>query len=55
MLNKVIALKNKADSMISVGIPITAFVPFGRYSVDDQLAAVVAVKSADNIEKCGFT
>ena len=30
------------------------FVFFGRYAVDDQVAAVVAVQSADDIEKCGL-
>ena len=49
-----LVLKDKADSVVAVGVPVAVPVFFGRYAVDDQVAAVIAVQSADNIEKCGL-
>ena len=52
--DQVVGLKDKADSVVAVGVPVAVPVFFGRYAVDDQVAAVVAVQSADDIEKCGL-
>ena len=36
--------------MVAVGIPVPVVVLFRRYAVDNQIAFVVSVQSADNIE-----
>ena len=51
MRYQVIALEHKAYGMVPVGIPIPVLVFFCRYAIDYQVAAVIAVKTADDIEK----
>ena len=55
MRDQVVGLKDKADGMVSVGVPVAVFVFFGRNAVDNQVAAVIAVQSADDIEKGGLS
>ncbi len=40
--------------MVTVCIPITVFIFFGRPAVDNKLAGGAAVKSADDVEQGGF-
>ena len=54
MGNQVIALKNKANGVISVGIPIPVLIFPGGNSIDDQVSAVVTVQATDNIQKSGL-
>ena len=54
MGNQVIALKNKANGVISVGIPIPVLIFPGGNSIDDQVSAVVTVQATDNIQKGGL-
>ena len=55
MRDQVVGLKYEADRVIAVGIPVPVLVFFGRDAVDDQVAAVIAVQSADDIEECGLS
>ena len=54
MGNQVVGLKDEADRVVAVGVPVAVLVFFGRYAVDDQVAAVIAVQSADDIEEGGL-
>ena len=54
MGNQIVALEDEADGVVSVRIPITAFVFFGGDRIDDQIAAVILVKTADDVEQGGF-
>ena len=53
--NQVVALEHKADGMVAVGVPIPVFVILGGNTADDQLPAVVTVKSANDIEQRGLS
>ena len=55
MRDKVIALKNEADRVISIGVPVSVLVFFGGYSVDYQVAGGVMVKTTDNIQQGGLS
>ena len=55
MGNQIIALKNKSNGMVSVGIPVFVFIFFGGYPIDDQIAAVIPVETANDIQKSGFS
>ena len=46
----VIALENKADGVVSVGIPITILKRLCGFSVDDQITLRISVETADDIE-----
>ena len=52
--NQVIALKNKADGVVAVGIPVPILVLSGRNTPDDQVAAVIAVQAADDVQQGGL-
>ena len=51
MRNQIIALKNKTDRVVAIGIPVTALIGAGRDAVDEQLTAVAVIQAADNIEQ----
>ncbi len=51
MRDQVIALEHKADGVVAVGIPVPVGVPSGGDAVDDEVAAVVPVKAADDVEQ----
>ena len=55
MRNEVVILKYKADTAVSVIIPITVAELFCRFTADIQVALVIAVKTADDIKKRCFT
>ena len=54
MGNKVIALKDKSDGMIPIRIPVSVFVFFSRNAVNDQVSAVIAVQSPNDVQKSGL-
>ena len=53
--NEVITLKHEANGVVPVRIPVTVFVLLGRDAIDDQIAGVVAVKPANDIQQGGFS
>ena len=50
MRDQVVGLKYKTDRMVSVCVPVSVFVVFGRSSVDDQITGGVLVETADNVQ-----
>ena len=53
--NEVIALENKADRVVSVGIPIAILVHGGGFAVDEQVTRGVAVKTAYDVQRGSLT
>ena len=53
--NEVITLEHEANGVVPVGIPVTVFVLLGRDAIDDQIAGIVTVQAADDIQKGGFS
>ena len=49
--DQVIALEDKADRMIPIGIPVAVTVAAGGNPADGHLARIIAVQAADNIEQ----
>ena len=49
--DQVVTLKDKSNRMVPVGIPVSVFVFFCRNAVDDQVSAVIAIQSSDDIQK----
>ena len=54
MRDEVIALKHKADAVVAIGIPIAIAKILGRNTVNEQVARVKVVESADNVEHRGL-
>ena len=54
MRDEVIGLENEADPLVAVGIPILIFESFGRFAIDQQIAARVVVQTADDVKQCGL-
>ena len=52
--DQVIALENEADRVVAVGVPVAVGKFLGGATVDYQISARVAVKTADNVEHRGF-
>ena len=50
--DQVVALENKADGVIAVGIPIGIGVFFSRNTADYKVTAGILVKTADDVEQC---
>ena len=50
MGNEVVALEDKADGVIAVGIPVAVAEFLGGAAGDDEIAACVLVKTADDVE-----
>ncbi|MNN63521.1 hypothetical protein D3C81_1789050 [compost metagenome] len=50
MGDQIIALKDKAHTVVAVSIPVTVLEMFGRGSVNDQVPAVILVEPADQIQ-----
>ena len=50
--DQIVALEHKTDCMVPVGIPVPVFVLSRGDTVDNQISAVIAVQTADNIQKC---
>ena len=55
MRNEVIALENKADAVVAIGIPIAIAKVLGRDAVDQQVTRIKVIQSADNVEHRSFT
>ena len=55
MGNQVITLENETNGMVSIGIPVSVLVFLCGNPVDNQITAVVPVKTTNNIEKGGFS
>ncbi len=54
MRDEVIALEHKADAVVAVGIPVAIVKVLRRNAVDEQVARVEVVESADNVEHRSF-
>ena len=52
--DEVIALEHEADGVVAVGVPVPVGVAAGGDAVDDELAVVVAVEAADDVEQRGL-
>jgi len=52
--NQVVRLEHKTDGMVAVGVPVRVLIFFGRLAPDDQIAAVIAVEAADDVQQRGF-
>ena len=52
--DEVIALEHKAHRVVAVGVPVAVPVLFCGAAVDDEIAAGVAVKSADDVQRGGL-
>ena len=48
--NEVVALEDKANAMVAVGVPVLVGVVLGRDAVDDNVARVGVVKAAKDVE-----
>ena len=53
--DQVVGLEDETDRVVSVGVPVAVLVFFGGDPVYDQIAAVVAVQSADDVEQSGLS
>ena len=54
MGDQIVALEHETDGVVAVGIPVAVGVLFGGDAVDDQVAAVVPVKAADDVQQGGL-
>ena len=52
--DEVVALEHKADGVVAVGVPVAVGVLFGGDAVDDEVAAVVPVQTADDVQQGGL-
>ena len=55
MRDKVIALENESDRVVSVCIPVAIFELLCGFAVDDKVARGVRVQAADDVQQRGFT
>ena len=55
MRNEVIALEHKADAVVAISIPIAITEVLGRNAIDEQVARIKVIESADNVEHRSFT
>ena len=54
MGNQVVALEDKTDGVVTVRIPVTVSIFLCGDTVDDQIAAVITVQTADDVEQRGL-
>ena len=54
MGDQIVALEHEADGVVAVRVPVAVGVLFGGDAVDDEVAAVVAVEAADDVQKGGL-
>ena len=52
--DQVVALEDEADGVVAVGIPVPVRVLLGGDAVDDEIAAVIAVQTADDVQQGGL-
>ena len=53
--DEVIALEHKANGVVAVRVPVAVGIFFGGDAVDDQITAVVAVQTANDVQQGGLT
>ena len=53
--DQVVALKYKANGVVSIRVPVAVLVFFCGDSVDDKIPGVVAVQTADDIQQRGLS
>ena len=54
MRNQIVALEHEADGVVAVRIPIAILVLARRDAVDHQIAVVIPVEAADDVEQGGL-
>ena len=54
MRDEVVALEHEADAVVAVGVPVAILVLARGDAVDDQVARIVVVQAADDVEECGL-
>ncbi len=54
MRDEVIALEDKADTVVAISVPVAVLVLLGGDAIDDEVARVVVVKAADDVEHGGL-
>ena len=52
--DQVVALEDKTDAVVSVGVPVTIGVLGGVDPINNERARIIAIQAADNVEHCGF-
>ena len=55
MRDKIVALENESDGVVSVGIPVGIAVFFRADTVDDKIAVCILVKTAEDVEHGRFS
>ena len=55
MWYQIITLKHKTNGMIPIGIPVSVLIFFCGNPINNQITAVVPVKTANDIKKCRLT
>ena len=51
MRDEIVALKDKADGVVAVGVPVPVAVLLCGDTVDEQVACRVAVQTADDVQQ----
>ena len=52
--DEVVALEHEADAVVAVGVPVAVLVLLGGNAVDDQVARIVMVKPAHDVQQRGL-
>ena len=52
--DQVVALKDKTDGMVAIGVPVPVTVAAGGHTAKGHLAAVITVQPANDIQQCGL-
>ena len=51
MLNQIVALKNKANGVIPVGVPVSGRITSGGDMIDHQVTGIIMIQPTDDIEQ----
>ena len=54
MWDKIVGLEHEADAVVAVRVPIAVLVLACGHTIDEQVAAIVMVKAADDVEHGGL-
>ena len=49
MRNKVVALENETDGVVSVRIPVSVLILFSRRTVDDEVSRGIVIETSDYV------
>ena len=52
--DEVVALKDEADGVVAVRVPVAVVILLRRAAVDDEVTGGVAVQTADDVQQCGL-